>query len=247
MAYSDAVQDHAPLGGPVPPIRYLVDVAEGSYEAGRDPCVVERLAPAQALVGIVDGAGCWGRGMDVAAWSRTELLRLWQERDVLSAARIADALALVAESIPAGVDDDFWSFSATFALLQDGMAEIVAAGMYGVDLVTDAGTIPLFRPRMLLDEFTERRMLSVEELAAFPHRDIVLEPAICSGDPALPVRCGPVELPEGACVLIADAPTLRELADISLPPSELSARTLQEIGASTGRARRPAIVVRRGP
>lgn len=139
----------------------------------------------QRLAAIVDGAGSWGSGREAADLTRTHLSSRWASAAAWTVAGLAADIAEAIKHIPDTLRDPYfgWDFSITALLCSQQDVELVAAGLYRVDILGPRGADVLFRPRMLLDEIVASGALTPESAVALEHQNICFGPFISDGSP----------------------------------------------------------------
>ena len=196
---------------------------------------------AESLAAIVDGSGSWGTGREAANLSRAHLESRWRSARGWSLselqADIVEAAARTPETLRA--EEFGWSYSVTVLLCSPALVEVLAAGLFRVDVLTRAGSEVLFRPRMLVDDLQAGAAHSEVDIVAFPHRDVCLGPFV--GD-EVPLATARHELgPDETIVVTHAARPNPVLSPPAAPPG--SARALSALAVEF-RDPGPVILVR---
>lgn len=221
-----------------------IDVAPAAYGFHSDPAVIHLQSEHAAVMALFDGVGSWGYGMEAAAWTRLQLTERWKRSVPDSIAAVADDIATVSDAVPREFRDaDFGcGFSGVAVLLGEGVVHVTAAGLFGIYLVNHSEVIPIFQPRMLIDQLLEEKQLSPDELDAFPHPDVYVGPILVDGGKQALKCSGPHDLPPDHVLIVAHQRLLRLLS--AQPPASWMnhpAAVLQRTGAQAKLPAYPAI------
>jgi hypothetical protein len=223
----------------------MIDIAPAMY--GRPPGIgsgVLECHGAASVVGIVDGMGSWGSGVEAADWVLQRLVAGWSTRIPSSAKGIAAEIADVARQIPDQWqgDDMGCSFSVALIVRLGATVEVVAAGAYNVWSLGSAEEKPLFRPRRWIDEQVRLGNLSVAEALVHPLREVMTGPFVAdaSGDP--PEALGPFDLASDARIVIAEERVMDQLLAVPARARPEHALEIQELGARIRLPRTPVVV-----
>ena len=228
------------------PVRIDVDPAEQPAGAVHSP-IIELRDGDSTLLALFDGSGSWGTGRETAAWTRDRLHDQWQHAHPRSIAVIADDINRAVGTVPHDLRDGpfGWGFSGVVALLDGAVAHVAAAGMFATFMLAEGRATPIYRPRMLLDDYLARESLTPAEIEAFPHKHVYVGPLIGEQLPAQLAISGPHELARGCVIAIADRQVMEGF--LSQPPA-IWDRSAVELQSLVGNLRRkPLVLIRREP
>lgn len=225
-----------------------IDAAPAAYRPHSDPAVIHLQSGHANLLALFDGVGSWGYGMEAAAWTRLRLIERWERSVPAFIAAVAEDIATVSGAVPGEFrNTDFGcGFCGAAVLLGAGSVYVTAAGLFGVYLVNQFGLVPIFRPRMLVDQLLEEKQLSPDEIDAFAHQDVCVGPFLADGGKQALKCSGPHDLPPDHILIVAHQRLLRLLA--AQPPTSWmnhSAAGLQRTGVQGKIPAYPTIVIRR--
>lgn len=139
--------------------------AEAAYVFPSEATLLKHECAAKAVVAIFDGAGCWGRGRDAAAWSRAHLEARWAESCAdLTLAQVESDIAQLHRLLPdAFRQDEFGAmFSAVAAILEDDRISIVAAGLFSAFVQRGENRIWLYKAKTLFDHLEHEGTTKVD-------------------------------------------------------------------------------------
>lgn len=227
---------------------FRIDVALAAHSFHPDPGVIQGESKHITLVAVVDGMGSWGTGLETAAWTRAHLAERWRRSVPGTMEAVAGDILAACDAIPAELRDDTfgYGFSGAAVLASAGSVEVVASGQLAVYRVGAAGAVPLFRPRMLVDDLLEKKLLQPAEVEAFADQHICIQPLLADGGQGALVRSGPHEVPVGDAVIVAHWDLMRLL--LQQPPASWGHRSvlrLQEMGVKAGVPEHPVVSIRR--
>ncbi len=199
----------------------------------------------QQLAAVIDGADSWGMGKEAAELTCRKLRAIWSSSRSTqwTPAKIADDIAAVAQETPVNLRDLIfgWSFSVTVVLCSAAKVQVVAAGLYRVDIVGPQGARTVFRPAMLIDKLLTEGVLTPAEIPSYPHRNVCTGPFVGDKDKVQLTRAEDALSKDEALLVTRSSFSEAALAPNALRPD--SAASLAALSA-TGSYPCPAILVR---
>jgi hypothetical protein len=224
----------------------MIDIAPAMY--GRPPGigsgVLECRGASSSVVGIVDGMGSWGFGVEAADWVLQRLVAGWSTRIPSSAKGIAAEIADVARQIPDQWqgDDVGCSFSVALIVRLGATLEVVAAGTYNVWSLGSGEDRLLFRPRRWIDEQVRLGNASAAEALVHPLRGVTTGPFVADNRGEPPEALGPFDLASDAKIVIAEERVMDQLLAVPSHARPERALEIQELGARIRLPRTPVVV-----